>query len=129
MCQVYLKRVFWVVLEIGGKGFGSRGDQPISGHASKKGAYSLTNNFTLLDFSVACNKSSLQASSPTFTFVLIGLWRYYSATVTLAQNIISRYDIDRVQYQSPMGFRRHASRSVTTISRFTTTRMACQAPG
>ena len=111
------------------RGFGSRSHEPISGHARTQGAYSLTNNLTLLDFSVACNKTSLQASSPISTPWLIGLWRYYCATVTPAQTITSRYKIDRVQYPSPIGFRRHVSRSVTAISRFITTRMACQAPG
>jgi hypothetical protein len=111
------------------KGFGSRRDEPISGRARKAGAYSLTNNLTLLDLSVACNKNSLYPSWSTFTPWLIGLWRYYCATVALVQNIISRYNIDLVQYPSPIGFRRHASRSVATISRFTPTRMACQASG
>jgi len=59
MCQVYLKRVFWVILQDRRqKRFGSRRDKPISGHARKQGAYSLTNNLTLLNISVACNKTS-----------------------------------------------------------------------
>lgn len=95
MCQVYLKRVFWVILQDRRQeGFGSRRDEPISGHARKQGAYSLTNNLTLLNISVACNKISLQASSPIVRPWLIGLWRYYCATVTPGQNINSRYNTD-----------------------------------
>ena len=97
MCQVYLKRVFWVILQDRRQnleGFGSRRDKPISGHVRKQGAYSLTNNLTLLNISVACNKISVQASSPIFTPWLIGLWRYYCATVTPVQNINSRYNTD-----------------------------------
>jgi len=40
------------------KGFGSRRDKPISIHMRKHSAYSLTNNLTLLNISVACNKTS-----------------------------------------------------------------------
>jgi hypothetical protein len=76
------------------KGFGSRRDKPISIHMRKHSAYSLTNNLTLLNISVACNKISVQASSPIFTPWLIGLWRYYCATVTPVQNINSRYNTD-----------------------------------
>ena len=79
------------------KGFGSRRVEPISGHARKQGAYSLTNNLTLLDFSVACNQISRPASSPAFMSLLIGLWRYHSATVTPVQTTwttVSRDNMD-----------------------------------